>query len=126
MNFASSAREALQFVEAGVVDTVVTDVMMPEKNGLELLEELQAAEETQNIPVIVVTGSGDHDLKSRALDLGATDLLSKPVDREELLARLRSSLRLKACHDEIRKYNEALHSKVVERTAELAESRVET
>ncbi|HEY2249568.1 MAG TPA: HD domain-containing phosphohydrolase [Planctomycetaceae bacterium] len=125
MNFATSAHEALQLVEAGGVDTVVTDVMMPVKSGLDLLEEMQADEDTRSIPVIVVTGSSDHDLKCRALDLGATDLLAKPVDRAELLARLRSSLRLKACHDEIRICNRTLQSKVAARTAELANSRVE-
>jgi putative two-component system response regulator len=67
----------------------------------------------------------DHDLKSRALELGAADLLSKPVDPAELLTRLRSVLRLKSCQDELRAQNASLEQKVEERTMELAHSRLD-
>src|SRR5947207_3345086 len=57
MDFVPNAGEALAHVIAGGVDTIVTDVMMPGMTGLELLAELQAGQDTRNIPVIVVTGS---------------------------------------------------------------------
>jgi PleD family two-component response regulator len=82
-------------------DVLVTDVTMPFMSGLELLTSVKSNMETQNISVIVVTGRNERDLKRRALDAGATDLMIKPVEFEELLARLRGSLRLKACYDEL-------------------------
>src|SRR5439155_14209299 len=60
------------------------------------------------------------DLKRRALDLGATDLLSKPINTEELIARVESALRLKSHQDALKNQNEILEQKVIERTAELA------
>ena len=121
--FAGSADEALELVAATVVDTIVSDVTMPGKDGLELLTELKSSPATSAIPVIILTGNAEVDLKRKALDLGATDLLSKPVEREDLIARLRSVLRLKNYQDELRAHNELLEYRVRERTRELESSR---
>jgi putative two-component system response regulator len=74
--------------------------------------------------MIMLTALTDEELKPVALDLGATDLLNKPVKREDLLARIRSVLRLKAYQDELETLNETLERRVVERTADLEESRL--
>lgn len=117
--FALSAQKALDLTRKQDIDVVVSDVNMPQKTGLDLLDELQASPETRNIPVIILTGSFDSDLKRIALEKGATDLLNKPVTYEDLVARLRSALRLKSYQDELLRHNRTLEEKVRERTAQL-------
>jgi len=119
MQFVPSAREALEAIAETAFDAIVSDVNMPGMDGFGLLLALQESEETRDIPVIILTGVDDHDLKRRALDLGATDLLTKPADREELIARIGSVLRLKAQQDELKTLNASLEQKVAERTREL-------
>jgi response regulator RpfG family c-di-GMP phosphodiesterase len=121
--FANSADEAFELASTKVIDTIVSDVTMPGKDGLELLAELKDCPATSAIPVIILTGSAEADLKRKALNLGAADLLNKPVEREDLIARLGSVLRLKRYEDALRAHNELLEYRVRERTLELESSR---
>ncbi len=118
MNFVSSVDAALDQLEETEIDVIVSDVKMPGKDGFDFIKILRGAEKTKNIPVIILTGCRESDFKRRALELGAIDLLNKPVEREDLLARLHSMLRLKSYHDN-------LEQKVKERTAELEYSRMD-
>ncbi|MEK7795013.1 MAG: HD domain-containing phosphohydrolase [Candidatus Hydrogenedentota bacterium] len=122
LRFAGSADEALAHTDTHDLDVIVSDVTMPGKNGLDLLHELRSRPRTANTPVIMLTGNAEADLKRRALDLGATDLLNKPVTPEDLQARIRSVLRLKAYQDQLEEYNATLERKVRERTAQLEHS----
>jgi putative two-component system response regulator len=124
LHFAQSADEALALVHSTRVDVVVTDVTMPGRDGLSLLSALRAECPTE-IPVIILTGLDDIDLKRRALELGAIDLLNKPIVPEDLVARLHSVLRLKEYQDQLRDSNELLERKVRQRTSELERSRIE-
>ena len=123
--FAGSGPQALAEVAAGGFDTVVVDVCMPGRDGFDLLAELRHAEQTRDLPVIMLTGVNEPGQKRRALDLGATDLLTKPADAEELLARIRSALRLKSYQDQLKAQNEILERVVQERTADLENSRLD-
>lgn len=125
IQYLSDSLAACAVIRNKLVDVVVTDVNMPRLTGIELVERLQQHDETRNIPVIVVTGNLECDLKRRALDAGATDLMNKPVQQEELVARLRSSLRLKACYNELQSRNLHLEDRVQERTRQLRDSRLE-
>ncbi|MGA1825956.1 MAG: HD domain-containing phosphohydrolase [bacterium] len=125
LTFAYSVDEALAKAKEISFDGIVSDINMPVKDGLTLLKALRECETTREIPVVVLTGKGDADLKRRALDLGATDLLSKPINREDLIARIRSILKLKDYQDRLKKQNEDLDQKVIERTKELDASRLE-
>jgi len=98
---------------------------MPFIDGLQLLGLLQQSPQTRDIPFVILTGLSDRDLRRKALELGATDLLNKPADPEDVVARIRSALRLKSYQDELKHQNEVLEQRVCERTAELAESRLE-
>jgi len=123
MEFVNSVDEALKRCSETEFDTVVSDVNMPGRNGLDLLAALRDNEHTKAIPVIILTGNAETELKRQALDLGATDLLNKPVGHEDLVARLRSVLRLKEYQDELRDQNVILEQRVLERTADLEYAR---
>jgi putative two-component system response regulator len=125
MTFLTSAKEALAHLTDHAVDTIVTDVQMPGMDGFELIRQIREVQGRVDIPIIVVTGLSDAALKRRALDLGATDLLSKPVSREDLIARVQSALRIKSQQDELKTYSTHLEQLVAERTQELADSRLD-
>lgn len=122
--FANGGLEAIQTLNAEHVDAVVTDVSMPGMSGLDLLRHIVDGL-YGFIPVVVITGMMDKDAKRQALEIGAQDLLSKPVDMEDLVARLRSVLALKSYHDELSIRNAELEDLVAARTEELASSRLE-
>lgn len=117
--FCGSTEEALELIEEHSVDLVVSDVRMPGRDGFDLLRTLRQREATERLPVVMVTGDHDEALKREALDLGATDLLNKPISREDLLARIRSTLRLKEYEDRLARQVEELDRRVKERTHEL-------
>jgi putative two-component system response regulator len=122
---ATSADEAIAQMAQHPIDAVVSDVYMPGKNGFALLQEVRMSEAWSDTPVIIVTGSQEAGLKRNAIELGATDLLTKPVDQDELVARLHSVLKIKEYQDAIKAHNSILEAKVEERTAELKSSRLE-
>ncbi len=123
MFFVGGVDEALDEMAKHDFDAVVSDVRMPVKTGLDFLETLRESGASEAVPVIILTGNAESDLKRRALDLGAADLLNKPVIKEDLEARLRSVLRLKSYQDKLARQNQILEERVSERTHELEESR---
>jgi putative two-component system response regulator len=125
MSFALSAEEALRVAAREDIDAVVVDVLMPGTDGFDLLSAWREGERTKDVPVVILTASDDRALKRRALDLGAADLLNKPFNREDLIARIRSVLRLKSYEDELRNQKDTLELKVKEQTAHLEQSRRE-
>ncbi len=74
-------------------DLVLTDVHMPLVGGFDLLEQLRSHDATRHIPIIICSGSSESSFKVTGLDLGANDYLTKPIDSEELIARVRAQLR---------------------------------
>jgi response regulator RpfG family c-di-GMP phosphodiesterase len=102
-----SAATALEWCETNVPDIILTDYMMPEIDGLEFIRRLRMRPEMQDIPIVVVTTSDVKEIRQQALDLGASDFLTKPVDGPELMARTRNLLAL-------RKSRLALHDRAAE------------
>ncbi|MEP0765699.1 MAG: response regulator [Fimbriimonadia bacterium] len=125
LEFANSVDDAIAKILANPPDAIVTDVRMPGRDGLELLAWINGQESLGCIPTAVLTGSEETDLKRRALDMGATDLLTKPVNPEDLRARLRSMLRLKQYEDELRSLNAELEERVAQRTIQLEKARLD-
>jgi two-component system cell cycle response regulator len=91
--------EGLERAKSDPPDLILLDLVMSGGDGFEVLRRLKDEPATQNIPVIVVSGTNDVRGKVRAFDLGALDYVVKPFDRTELRARVRSALRLKRYHD---------------------------
>lgn len=125
MSFVSNAYTAFDQISNTGFDAIVVDVKMPCMDGFELLAKIRGTEWTKDIPVLILTGSNESHLKRQALDLGATDLLNKPVVKEDLEARINSMLRLKSYQDRITSQNLLLERKVKERTKELEQSRLD-
>ena len=99
---AKSGAEALEIAKKEVPDLILLDVMMPEMDGFEVCERLNADPATKHIPVVMVTALSDIDDRVRGLECGADDFVTKPINDIALFARVRSLLRLKMIMDEWR------------------------
>jgi len=93
--------EALRLLRSQHVDLALLDVMMPGCTGFSVCRQAKADPATRLIPVVLVTGLNRSEDRIKGIEGGADDFLSKPVDRAELLARVRSLLRLKQFTDEL-------------------------
>jgi adenylate cyclase len=98
---ASDGRAALDLAQSANPDLVLLDVMMPPPDGLAVCRQLRQQDETAVLPVIMLTASEGSE-KTTAIDAGADDFIPKPFDRDELLTRIRSLLRIKRYHDTIK------------------------
>lgn len=101
--------EALEKIRKDLPDLVLLDVNMPRKDGFAVLEEMRADPAVKHIPVIILTAArlDPMDVQS-GLNLGADDYVTKPFDRHELMARIRTKLRVKESDDIIRRRNREL------------------
>ncbi|MBC7879070.1 MAG: response regulator [Anaerolineales bacterium] len=111
-NFVSAedGLETLDKVRDELPDLVLLDINMPYKDGFTVLEEIRADPAVQHIPVIILTAArlDPSDVQS-GLNLGADDYVTKPFDRHELMARIRTKLRVKEAEDVIRRRNRELN-----------------
>jgi len=116
---ASSGLEALAHVETGRPDLVLLDVVMPEMSGYEVCRRIRANPATATLPVVMVTALDPSEERMKGIEAGADDFLSKPINQPELLARVRSLLRIKALHDELVALNHTLEGRVAEQVGQL-------
>ena len=93
-------------------DVVMIDVRMPVTDGIELTRRLRNHEVTRAVPIILVTAHAEHNDVVSGLDAGADEFVHRPIRRNELLARIRTMLRLKASHDNLRRANRELETMV--------------
>ncbi|MCA9217269.1 MAG: response regulator [Planctomycetales bacterium] len=114
---------AVELMRSESPDVLLLDVMMPGIDGFYILEKMRSDPKLKFIPVLILTAVADPETKERALRLGATDFLSKPVDPADLRPRVRNALIAKAHQDELEHYAERLEHQVRVRTAELEASR---
>ena len=119
----SDAPTALALIRQEQPDIVLLDLMMPYVSGLDILTEARADATISFIPIVILTAVTDRDTRVRAVELGATDFLNKPVDASELLPRVRNVLSVKCYQDQLRVYNNDLEAAVKQRTSELENSR---
>jgi adenylate cyclase len=120
---ATDGARALELVASAKPDLVMLDVVMPQPDGYAVCRAIRERDETAMLPVIMITASTSE--KTEAIRAGADDLIAKPFDQDELLARIRSLLRIKRYHDTItaqaaeltelnRTLEERVHTQIVE------------
>lgn len=100
----SDSTKALDLIRAERPDILLLDIMMPQVSGLDILNELRESEELFDLPVIILTAATDRKMKLKALESGAAEFLTKPVDSVELTLRLKNVLRMKAHFDRLKSY----------------------
>ena len=99
----TSGQQALELAASESPDLVLLDVMMPRMSGFQVCEALKASETTRDVPVVMVTALTETGDVERAIEAGADDYLVKPVNRLELLTRVRSMLRVRRLQAELAK-----------------------
>ena len=121
----TESREVISLVNQEQPHLILLDIEMPHVSGLEILAALRADNRWTLLPVVILIASNDQSAKRMALELGANDFLSKPVDPTELIPRIQNVLTAQQHHLRVEKNSQELEAEVVKRTAELAQSRVE-
>ncbi len=116
---AATGPEALAAVERERPDLLLLDVMMPGLTGYDVCRRLREQAATATLPVVMITALDPNDERVKGIEAGADDFLSKPINQGELLARVRSLLRIKRLHDELAGLNATLERRVAEQVAQL-------
>jgi class 3 adenylate cyclase/CheY-like chemotaxis protein len=116
---ATSGAEALVKVEADAADLVLLDVMMPGMSGYEVCRKIRENPATAMLPVVMVTALDPAQERVKGIEAGADDFLTKPIHQPELLARVRSLLRVKTLWDQLAELNRTLEQRVTEQVGQL-------
>lgn len=122
VTLAEDGKEALEKVKEKAPDVILLDIMMPIMDGFEVARRLKEKKETKSIPIVMVTALSEVEDRIKALEAGANDFLTKPVDIAELRATVSSQMQVKAYHDHMRDYQKELEAEVAKRTKQLREA----
>lgn len=123
---ATTGEEALGLIADEVPDLVLLDIMMPGMSGYEVCEKLRADPVTELLPIVLCTSLDPQKERIKGIEVGADDFITKPINRAELMARVKSLLRIKHLQDEVHaqaselaKWNEELEMRVNEQVTQL-------
>src|SRR5213594_5277799 len=116
---AAGGAEALTKIDKEQPALVLLDVMMPGMSGYDVCRKIRQNPATSMLPVIMVTALDPTQERVKGIDAGADDFLTKPINQPELLARVRSLLRIKALHDQLTDLNRSLEHRVQEQVTQL-------
>ena len=127
LTMANDGRRALELLQSQTFDLVLLDIMMPELNGYQVLEQLKASPKLRHLPVIMISAIDEMASVVRCIELGAEDYLPKPFDAALLRARVGATLEKKALRDEVQsqaaqlaEWNKKLEERVHEQVAQLS------
>jgi len=116
---AANGEEALGKLSGDQIDLILLDVMMPGMDGFEVTRRVRQDDTHRLLPIILITALRETEDRVKGIEAGCDDFISKPVDKMELLARVRSLLKVKAYNDLMSNYRKELESEVSSRTGEL-------
>lgn len=98
---AQDGAQAIEMARADTPDVIVLDIMMPRLSGFQVCEKLKADPLTSLVPIVMVTALNEISDVERAIEAGADDFLTKPVQRLELIARVMAQIQVRAMHDRL-------------------------
>ena len=131
VDVACDGGQALEMLHNGAYDLVLLDIMMPVKDGFEVLQEMKGHKVLKSVPVIMITALDDTSSAARCIDMGAEDYLTKPFDPTLLKARISSCLERKRLHDQeslyrakIEDYNNQLQERVRQQVQEISQAQL--
>jgi len=116
---ARDGEEALEKALSKPPDLILLDIRMPKMDGYEVARRLKEDQRTMIIPIVMLSGLKEVNDRVKALDAGADDFLTKPVDRIELESRIKSLLKVKAYNDHMRSYQKELEERISGKTEQL-------
>ena len=100
VDVAENGKQGLEMAQSKAYDLIYTDIKMPEMDGMELLAAIKQNEDTENVPVVMITGHGDVETAVQALKAGAYDFLLKPLDLNRILITTKNALESKSLKQE--------------------------
>lgn len=113
------AEDAIAYCRKSVPDLLIADYMMPGIDGIECVRRFCALPGCDTVPVIMVTANSDREVRQRALEVGAADFLSKPVDGQEFCVRVRNMLRLREAYSQIQSKAKLLTAEIARATEKI-------
>jgi class 3 adenylate cyclase/CheY-like chemotaxis protein len=116
---AESGQEALAIINDDPPDMVLLDVVMPGMDGYEVCRRIRESVDAAMLPVVMITALDQGEERIRGLEAGADDFLTKPINQPELMARVRSLMRIKQLHDKLESANRTLEERVSEQVEQL-------
>lgn len=122
----ANALEGLAWAQTHDIDLVIVDYMMPELHGIDFIHQLRATKGKEDVPVLMITANDQKQILYRALDAGATDFLTKPVDKVEFMARVNNMLQLSASRKALANRAAWLAEEVRKATFEIVQRERET
>ena len=106
-------------------DLIVLDLVMPQLDGFQVMERLSAFRQDNYIPILAISPDADAEIRLRALESGATDILAHPYEVSEVIFRIRNMIEMRILHLQLQNQNKLLELKVQERTKELRENQLD-
>lgn len=122
----ANAPQGLAWAQTHDIDLVIVDYMMPELHGIDFIHQLRATKGKEDVPVLMITANDQKQIRYRALDAGATDFLTKPVDKVEFMARVNNMLQLGASRKALANRAAWLAEEVRKATHEIVQRERET
>jgi CheY-like chemotaxis protein len=119
---ANDGESAIDLATTKLPDLILLDVSMPGIDGFETCERLKQEPKTAEIPVIFMTGMSDTEDKVKGFNVGAVDYVTKPFEQEEVIARIKSQLKIGTLTRELMDLNQSLEEKVIQRTKQLSQA----
>src|ERR1035437_696018 len=116
---AANGEEALGKLSGNQIDLILLDVMMPGMDGFEVTRRVRQDNTQRLLPIILVTALRETENRVKGIEAGCDDFISKPINKTELLARVRSLLKVKAYNDLMSNYQKELEAEVTNRIKEL-------
>ncbi len=119
---ATSGAAAINLITSNQIDLILLDVIMPGMDGFEVTRWVRKTPEYRLLPIVLVTALRETEDRIKGIDAGCDDFISKPIDKMELVARVRSLLKVKAYNDLLENYRKDLEHEVEDRTRELEQA----